>query len=79
MLPFHKFYEKVKGRKPSGKMWNVFREVNRAAAMAQRSIIMPPGSPKASRDALRAAVLKLNKDPGLQGGRPEIGKLRAVL
>jgi tripartite-type tricarboxylate transporter receptor subunit TctC len=62
MLPFDKFYEKVKGKKPSGKLWEVFREVNRAGSMAQRSIILPPGSPKAARAALRAAVHKLNKD-----------------
>lgn len=66
MLPFHKFYEKVKEKKPSGETWNIFREVNRAAAMAQRSIIMSPESPKASRNALRDAVLKLNKDPGFR-------------
>ena len=63
MLPFDKFYEKVKGKKPSGELWEVFREINRAGSMAQRSIILPPGSPKAARDTLRAAVHKLNKDP----------------
>ncbi|MDC0033794.1 hypothetical protein OAJ57_04445 [Alphaproteobacteria bacterium] len=63
VAPFHEFYEKVKGKKPSGIMWKVFREVNRASGMAQRSIVMPPGSPKAALSALRAAVHKLNKDP----------------
>ncbi|MEE8334049.1 MAG: hypothetical protein V3R85_09390 [Alphaproteobacteria bacterium] len=63
MLPFDKYYEKVKGKKPSGKLWQVFREINRAGSMAQRSVILPPGSPKVARDALRAAVLKLNTDP----------------
>lgn len=62
MLSFDQFYEKVKGKKPSGQLWDVFREVNRAGSMAQRSIILPPGSPKAARDALRAAVHRLNKD-----------------
>ena len=66
MLPFDKFYQKVKGKAPSGKLWDVFREVNRAGSMAQRSIILPPGSPKAAIDALRAAVHKLNKDPGFK-------------
>ena len=63
MLSFDKFYEKVKGKKPSGKLWEVFREVNRAGSMAQRSVILPPGAPRAARDALRAAVHRLNKDP----------------
>ena len=66
MLPFDKFYQKVKGKAPSGKLWDVFREVNRAGSMAQRSIILPPGSPKAAIAALRAAVHKLNKDPGFK-------------
>ncbi|MBT3535544.1 MAG: hypothetical protein HN478_16815 [Rhodospirillaceae bacterium] len=60
---FHDFYEKVKGTKPSGIMWKVFREVNRASGMAQRSIVMPPGSPKAALMALRKAVHGLNNDP----------------
>ncbi|MDC0033795.1 hypothetical protein OAJ57_04450 [Alphaproteobacteria bacterium] len=64
MLPFDKFYEKVKGKKPSGQLWQVFREVNRAGSMAQRSVILPPGAPKAAIAALRAAVHKLNKDSG---------------
>ena len=64
MLPFDKFYEKVKGKKPSGQLWQAFREVNRAGSMAQRSVILPPGAPKAAVAALRAAVHKLNKDPG---------------
>ena len=63
MLPFDKFYEKVKGKKPSGQLWEAFREVNRAGSMAQRSVILPPGAPKAAIAALRAAVHKLNKDP----------------
>jgi len=62
MLPFDKFYEKVKGKKPSGQLWEAFREVNRAGSMAQRSVILPPGAPKAAIAALRAAVHKLNKD-----------------
>lgn len=62
MLSFDQFYEKVKGKKPSGQLWDVFREVNRAGSMAQRSIILPPGSPKAARDALRTAVHRLNND-----------------
>ncbi len=63
VLPFHEFYKKVKGKAPSGMMWKVFREVNRASGMVQRSIVLPPGSPKAAIDALRNAVTRLNDDP----------------
>ncbi len=62
ILPFHKFYEKVKGKKPSGMLWKVFRETNRAGGMVQRSIMLPPKSPKAALEALRKAVHGLNKD-----------------
>jgi tripartite-type tricarboxylate transporter receptor subunit TctC len=63
ILPFNEFYEKVKGKKPSGMLWKAFREVNRAGAMVQRGVFLPPNSPKAALEALRAAVRKLNKDP----------------
>lgn len=63
ILPFHEFYQKVKGKAPSGILWKAYREVNRAGSMAQRSILLPPGSPKAALEALRQAVMKLNTDP----------------
>jgi len=63
LMSFDKFYEKVKGKPPSGMLWKVFREVNRASSMVQRSIVLPPGSPKAAIDALRKAVIALNDDP----------------
>ncbi len=63
IMPFHKFYEKVKGKKPSGMLWKAFREVNRVGSMTQRAILMPPKSPKEALTALRNAVTALNKDP----------------
>ncbi|MDA0652167.1 MAG: hypothetical protein O3C49_02680 [Proteobacteria bacterium] len=63
LMSFDKFYEKVKGKKPSGMMWKAFREVNRASSMVQRSLVMPEGSPKAAHLALRKAVTALNSDP----------------
>jgi len=63
LLSFDKFYEKVKGKKPSGMLWKAFREVNRSSSMVQRSLLLPPGSPKAAIKALRKAVVALNSDP----------------
>lgn len=63
VTPFNEFYKKVKGKEPSGIMWKTFREVNRASGMVQRSIVLPPGSPKAALTALRKAVTALNDDP----------------
>ena len=64
MLPFDVFFTKVTGKQPesTGMLWQAFREINRASSMAQRSIILPPGSPRAHRDALRAAVTRLKTD-----------------
>lgn len=63
ILPFHEFYQKVKGRKPSGMLWKAFRQVNRAAGMVQRAILLPPKSPQAALASLRKAVVGLNRDP----------------
>lgn len=63
ILPFNKFYEKVKGKKPSGMLWKAFRAVNRTGGMTQRAVLLPPNSPKAALTALRRAVTALNKDP----------------
>ncbi|MDA0652166.1 MAG: hypothetical protein O3C49_02675 [Proteobacteria bacterium] len=63
LMSFDKFYEKMKGEKPSGILWKAFREVNRSSSMVQRSLLLPPGSPKAAIDALRKAVVALNSDP----------------
>ena len=63
LMSFDKFYEKVKGKKPSGMLWKAFREVNRAGSMTQRALILPPGSPKEAVGALRQAVAALNDDP----------------
>ena len=47
-------------------LWQAFREINRASSMAQRSIILPPGAPRAHRDALRTAVTRLKTDKAFQ-------------
>lgn len=66
MMSFHEFYKKVKGKEPSGQLWDVFREVNRAANMPQRLIFLPEGAPKEAREALVAAVAKMNTDTEYQ-------------
>ena len=68
MLPFDKFFTKVTGKAPesTGMLWKAFREINRASSMAQRSVILPPGAPRAHRDALRAAVTRLKTDKGFR-------------
>lgn len=63
ILGFHEFYEKVKGRKPSGIEWKALRAVLRFAGSAIRTLVLPPGSPQASVKAMRQAVSSLARDP----------------
>ena len=62
VLPFHEFYRKVKGALPSGPLWDVYRTNLAVDAAMLRLVAMPPGSPQAAVDALRAAIARLNDD-----------------
>jgi tripartite-type tricarboxylate transporter receptor subunit TctC len=63
VLPFQELYRKIKGAEPSGKLWDVYLSSLAINAAMQRLVVLPPGSPQAAVDALRAAVLRLNDDP----------------
>ena len=62
VLPFQEFYRKVKGALPSGELWDVYRTNLAVDSAMLRLIAMPPGSPPAAVDALRAALARLNND-----------------
>ena len=62
ILPFHELYEKVKGAKPSGKLWDMYLTSLAINTSMQRLLVLPPGAPQAALDALRAAVHRLNDD-----------------
>lgn len=61
--PFHDYFQRVKGAKPSGQLWDTYRTSLAINGAMQRMLVLPPGVPKAALDELRAAVLKLNNDP----------------
>jgi tripartite-type tricarboxylate transporter receptor subunit TctC len=63
VLPFPDYYRKVKGREPSGILWDVYRANLAVDQSMLRAIAMPPGSPPAAVAALRAAITRLNDDP----------------
>jgi tripartite-type tricarboxylate transporter receptor subunit TctC len=63
VLPFPDYYRKVKGREPSGILWDVYRANLAVDQSMLRAIAMPPGSPPAAVAALRAAIARLNDDP----------------
>ena len=60
--PFQDFYEKIKGAKPSGKLWDMYLTSLSINSAMQRLLVLPPGAPQAAVDTLRAAVLRLNND-----------------
>ena len=63
MLPsFPEFYQKVKGSAPSGPLWEGYKTNLAIDAQMLRTIVMPPGSPKAAVAALRKALAGLNDD-----------------
>jgi tripartite-type tricarboxylate transporter receptor subunit TctC len=62
ILPFQEFYQKVKGAKPSGPLWDAYLASLAINAAMQRLLVLPPHVPEASLQALRAAVLRLNAD-----------------
>jgi hypothetical protein len=61
-MPFQELYRKVKGKPPSGPLWDAYLACLRLNGGLQRLIALPPGAPKAALDALRTAVQRLNKD-----------------
>jgi len=62
ILPFHELYQKIKGTKPSGPLWEIYLTCLALNGTMQRLLALPPGAPQAAVDALRAAVLRLNND-----------------
>jgi tripartite-type tricarboxylate transporter receptor subunit TctC len=59
---FPEFYRKLKGTLPTGPLWDVYRTNLAVDGAMLRTLVMPPGVPRAAVDALRAAVAKLNTD-----------------
>ena len=60
--PFQEFYRKLKGRDPSGPLWDAYRTNLAVDSAMLRTIAMPPGAPPAAQAALRAAIARLNND-----------------
>src|SRR5262245_37878006 len=60
--PFHEYFERVKGAKPSGQLWDVYLTSLAINGAMQRMLVLPPGVPQDALDSLRAAVRKLNND-----------------
>lgn len=59
---FPDFYRRVKGTEPSGPLWDVYSKPLAVDNAMLRTIVMPPGSPQAAVDSLRAAFASLNDE-----------------
>src|SRR5262245_51564690 len=59
---FPEFYRKLKGALPSGRLWDVYRTNLAVDSAMLRTVVLPPGVPQASIDALRKAMERLNGD-----------------
>jgi tripartite-type tricarboxylate transporter receptor subunit TctC len=62
ILPFHELYKKIKGKEPSGQLWDVYLASLAINSAMQRLLVLPPNVPQASLDTLRAALRALNQD-----------------
>jgi tripartite-type tricarboxylate transporter receptor subunit TctC len=60
---FPEFHRKLKGKLPSGPMWDAYRANLAIDSAMLRTVVLPPGVPAAAVDALRSAVARLNNDP----------------
>lgn len=62
ILSFHELYKQIKGTMPSGPLWDAYLSVNSVNNAMQRMVVLPPQTPQAAVEALRAAVRSLNQD-----------------
>jgi tripartite-type tricarboxylate transporter receptor subunit TctC len=59
---FPHLHRTITGKPPSGPHWDAFRTIHEINSTLQRLVALPPSSPQAAIDALRAAVERLNHD-----------------
>jgi tripartite-type tricarboxylate transporter receptor subunit TctC len=60
--PFNEIYQEIKGKPPSGQLWDVYLTSLSINSAMQRLVVLPPNVTPAALQAMRAAVLELNDD-----------------
>ena len=63
---FDVVYERLKGKKPAGELWEAYKWFTNVSMLFALSAWLPPKSPDAAAQALRTAWYKLNDDPEFQ-------------
>ena len=56
IAPFHELYRAVKGKPPSGPLWDAFQTIRTVSGTMLRILALPPGAPHAAAEALQAAL-----------------------
>lgn len=62
MKSFPELYREIKGEDPKGPLWEMYLTALQLTGQVFRTAVLPPGTPKAAVDALRAAVRALATD-----------------
>lgn len=62
ILPFQDLYRKIKGKAPSGQLWDTYLTILSINSAMQRTIVLPPNSPPLASAALRDAIEQMNND-----------------
>jgi tripartite-type tricarboxylate transporter receptor subunit TctC len=55
-------YRKVKGRAPSGQLWEAYKTLFEVNSRMQRLVVLPPNTPRAAFDAISKAIERLSHD-----------------
>ena len=90
---FQDYYQKVRGKPPSGQLWDIYLASLAINGAMQRLLALPPHAPQAAVAALRTAIQRLNSDkefaadamkvmgfvPDYEGGPQTNAQVRKVL
>jgi len=63
IAPFEELFQTVRGKPPSGPLWDAFKTIRTVSSTMIRILALPPGAPKPAVEALQAALVRLNTDP----------------
>ena len=74
---FPELYREIKGSDPKGPLWETYLTALQLTGEVFRVAVMPPGSPKAAVDAMRAAIRALGSDKEFAEEAHEGVQLRA--
>jgi len=76
---FSDVYREAHGRDPLGPNWDALVMLNNLSTTLLRTILMPPGTPKAAADEIRKAFFAVVEDKEFQAEYQRIIKVKADL